>query len=147
MNTEKPSEPSTSGILSDDELRDVLEAAERRKEEDLRSKSRTVSIIVLVPLLILGGWAAIFLINQQTDAPPVPEKPAAATQPEPLHEANRETDATLDTFRPEFLRANQPAKPGQQPKPAGKTVDQDDIRFAVELLNFTNSAKPSPSKH
>jgi hypothetical protein len=147
VNLENPGKPPTPKILSDDELRDVLEAAERRKDEDLRSKSRTVSIILLVPTLILAGCAAMFLILNQADTPPVPEKPAAATAPNPLPVAKSETDATLDTFRPEYLRANQPAQPGQTPKPEGKVIDKDDIRFAVELLNFTTSAKPTPPKH
>ncbi len=145
MNPENPSKPSTPGILRDDELRGVLEAAERRKEEDLRSKSRTASIILLVPTVILAVWAAVFLIKHQTDAPPVPEKPASATAPEPLHDANRETDAALDSFRPEYLRANQPTQPGQKPKPAGKIIDKSDIEFATELLNFGNAAD-SPHK-
>lgn len=147
MNLEKTSEPTVPRVLPDDGLRDVLEAAERRKETDLRSKSRTASIIILVPGLILAGWAAVFLICYQTDTPPVLEKPAAVAPPQPLQGADREADAAFDSFRPVDLRVNQPAQPGQKPKPAGKIIDKGDIEFAAKLLNFGNAADPPPAKH
>lgn len=146
MNLEHPSKPAAPKILPDDELRDVLEAAERRKEADLRSKSRTASVILLVPALILAGWAAVFLVRYQAAAPPVAVKPAAVAPPQPLQDADREADAAFDSFRPKELRAHKPDKPESNPQPAGKIIDKSDIEFATRLLNFGNAADSPPKR-
>lgn len=103
-------------FLSDDELRAELEAAERRKEEDLKSKSRIVSLILCVPTLILLGAAGIFLLRYQTPSPTIVKKPARTA---PVA----------------------PAPPAQ-----GKIIDKSDLEFATRLLNFGNAADAPPAK-
>lgn len=119
MNPEDSNEPTVPGFLTEDELRAELDAAERRKEEDLRKKSRIVSLVLCVPALLLLGAAAVFLLQYDAAAPLADKKAAPAPR--------SETAAPVK------------AAPG-------KIVDKSDLEFATRLLNFGNAADGPPAK-
>ncbi|MEO7097876.1 MAG: hypothetical protein ABI162_00840 [Luteolibacter sp.] len=139
-------EKHRSGIEpSDDELREMLDAAERRKEADWSQKGRKISWIVLVPTGAAILWAVCFLIQYKAN-----EKPEEIKQPVVLAPTAAETDAQndmapFDLFKPESQHVGNTGKSAEPQKPEWKMVDKGDIEFAMQLLNFVQppaSAKP-----
>ena len=128
---------------SDESLREILEAAERRREAEWKAKGRTTTFIVGIPLAALILWAVVFLIQYRMANPPVVEtKPAVVAVP--VQAEDPENMAQFDSFRPNSERVV------KQPEPApgsGQIIDQQDIHFAMELLNYVRPpAKPEPKK-
>lgn len=127
---------------SDESLREILEAAEARREAEWKAKGRKTTFIVGIPLAALILWAVIFLIQYRVANPPVVEiKPVTTV---PVQAGDPENMAQFDSFRPNSDRVV------KQPEPApgsGQIIDQQDIHFAMELLNYVHPpARPEPKK-
>ena len=136
-----------SALPSERELRDLLAASERRIEDDLKSKSRVVTIILGVPALLFIGWVTIFLIRYN----PGPQSPqteaVVAASALPAGAANPDGSPELDRFLPAQLRAARDGKPAPQPQGDRKLIDKGDIEFASWLLNYTHAGeKPQPKQ-
>ena len=128
---------------SDESLREILEAAEARREAEWKAKGRKTTLIVEIPLAALILWAVIFLIQYRVANPPVVEiKPVTTV---PVQAGDRENMAQFDSFRPNSDRVV------KQPEPApgsGQIIDQQDIHFAMELLNYLQPpVDAKPEKH
>ena len=141
MSLENHNAPSHFQHRSDEALCDELEAAERRKEADLKRKSRTVTVIMAAGAVVLGGWVVSVLIQNEASHPVSAAKPIVAVRPPELP-AVRKGEAEFDSFRPESQRVNQPAKSTENPPPPGKIIDTGDLDFAVQLLNFSHADEP-----
>ncbi len=127
---------------SDESLRELLEAAERRKADEWSNKGRKVTLVILIPTAALILWAAIFLIQYQADPPTVETPPKVAVAPTLLPVEVPKDTAQYDAFLPKALRV---VKPAETPKTSGEIIDKGDIRFAMELLNYVQPpAKPEP---
>lgn len=124
---------STATGLSEDELHAVLDEAERRKASELHRTGRTASLIICVPVLLFFVWAGVFLIHHHsTAAEPRTAIPVVPTKAEPQAQDPKEM-AGLKEFLPPALGGQKPAK--NTPN-AGVVVNHEDIRFAMELLNY-----------
>lgn len=127
---------------SDESLRDLLEAAERRKADEWNNKGRKVTLVILIPTAALILWAAVFLIQYQTDHPAVETPTKVVAPPTPARSEPKADIAQYDSFLPKGLRVIKPAETHQD---GGEIIDKGDIRFAMELLNYVQPpAKPEP---
>jgi hypothetical protein len=151
VSSEIPNETTDSAGLTDDEMREILDAAERRKDADWKSKSRMVSRIIMIPTVIFILWAAVFLIRYQPEQSPAPTKvavPAASPQNELLA---KEDLAAFDAFRPKDPSTkpseNATSKPPGSITIGGKTLEKSDVEFISQLLHFSEAAdKPEPKR-
>ena len=143
MDQEKHGGRRVSTGESEDDLRAVLEEAERRKESEWKRTGRFASLMIWVPVLLLLAWAGVFLVqypsgeDQNAAVKPVVVVAGVAT---PATQDPKEM-AELNAFLPPALRGGKAAK---KPPSAGPVVNQEDIRFAMELLNYCRL--PSASK-
>ncbi|MES2661655.1 MAG: hypothetical protein V4689_23760 [Verrucomicrobiota bacterium] len=112
------------------ELRVMLEARELEKELLRKRTSRKFSIILVVFILTLAG--VIFCIPGKlgiAESPPLAKPVAAVPLPTPLNPDPTNSDpALVKDLKPFML---QPGQEGDQ---------KENIRFAVELLNFMDAA-------
>lgn len=127
---------STSNELSEAELRDVLDMAERRKESELSRTSRMATLVIGVPIAALILWGGIFLIQYRVSENKTRAAKTIAAAPVAPPQAPQDL-AELDAFLPGEKSAK--GTPGD-----GNIVHHEDIRFAMELLNFGRS--PSAGK-
>jgi hypothetical protein len=127
------------GAMKLERLREVLEEAERRKEAELRSTGRKASLVIGIPAAALLVWAGAFLIQHRASGNAAPDKPVPAervAEPAKVPQGGGE----IDSFLPAKAAGGKPAK-------GGAVVDHEDIRFAMELLNFGGSpAAPKEGK-
>ena len=130
-------------ILSEEELRELLDESDRRKEEEIRSKGRIVSLVMGIPLLAIITWAVVFLATYRWNDKPADEVEAAPVAPTQSAREQQEM-GEYDSFRPAAQRVNPPA---ETPGPSGKVIDKGDIDFAIQLLNFSHASDPKPGKH
>ena len=121
----------------DDELREMLEAAERRNEAALRQAGRKTTVLIAVPLLAALAWAAVFLVQYRSEVVAADPVPAPPTREQV---AQQEDMAAFDSFRPRSQRVGEPATP---PPSGGRMIDKGDIEFARDLLDFV---QPGASK-
>ena len=143
MNLDNPIE--TPALPTEEELREMLAASERRVEEDFKGKRKVATLLLIVPALIFAVWIAVFLISYDAGHPPPKEMISLGAPPLPVNNANPDADPDVDRFLPARLRSSQNGKPA--PQPAGKTIDKSDIEFATQLLNFSHAADaPQPKK-
>jgi hypothetical protein len=128
----------------EDDLHELLEAAERRKSTEIKQTGNLFSLIVGIPIAILMLWAAIFLLTY--DQGPV-KTTEAPTQPLPTTEltAEQQENAQYDMFRDEKDRVVKTNVLGLK-ETSGQFIDKEDIRFAVELLNFSKAPAPKAKK-
>ncbi len=130
---------------SEDELREILDAAERRKDAEWSQKGRKISLIVLIPSAAAILWAVCFLIQYKANEKPEEIKPAGPTAEEVDAQKDMEQ---FDVFKPEFQRVGNSGKPAEVKKPEWKMVDKGDIHFAMELLNYLQPpVDAKPEKH
>lgn len=52
----------------------------------------------------------------------------------------------LDSFRPKAMRAGSSTPPAQIRQEGGKLVDEEDIRFVMQLMNFSQAPAPKEKK-
>ena len=127
---------------SDESLREILEAAEHRREAEWKAKGRNTTLVVGIPLAALVLWAVVFLIQYRVANPPVVEtKPVVVAKPAIAED--RKDMQQFDAFRPNSERVI------KHPEPApgsGKIVDKGDIDFAMRLLNFGQAADKPAAK-
>ncbi len=118
----------------EENLHELLEAAERRKITEIKQTSKNFSLIVGVPIVLLIAWASIFLLTYEQG--PV-KKAEAPTPPAITNEltAEQTDNAKYDMFRNEKDRVVKTNALGLE-ETSGKLVDKEDIHFAMELLNF-----------
>jgi len=132
-------------------LGQLLEDADRRKEERFKKTGGRFSLIVSIPILLLFAWAGIFLIqynieNPSVSAPAKPLAPAPVSPSTPLTSEQKEM-AQYDMFRDEKDRVVKTNILGLE-KTSDKLIDKDDIHFAMELLNFMHRPPDPPAdKH
>ena len=132
-------DPDIQGILQfvkfDDELRAILEEAERRKETQLKSTGRKITMIIGIPLALLGVWAGLVLLQHRNGAGTRSAGSEPSDAPAPL--AAETPDPEVSAFLPK-------AGGGDR-----GIVDKADIEFAMELLNYVrppssqNESKPT----
>ncbi len=116
--------------LSEAELRSMLEARELEKELARKQTSREFSILLLVFILTLGGLLYFFSDKLADAETPSVEKPKIAVpMPTPLNPDPTNSDPGLVKDLKPFMI--QPAQGGD---------GTEDVRFAVELLNFMDAA-------
>lgn len=135
-----------------EDLQQLLEEADRRKEVHIKKVGGRFTLIVCIPILLLFAWAGIFLIQYNIEKPTretAPAKPLAlmpGSPSTPLTDEQREM-AQYDMFRDEKDRVVKTNLLGLE-KTSDKLIDKDDIHFAMELLNFMHRpANPPPAKH
>jgi cytoskeletal protein RodZ len=151
VSPEIPNETSEPAGLTEDEMREILDAAERRKDAEWKSKSRVVSRLIIIPTLILVVWAAVFLIRYQpteSSAPPKTASPAASAESELL---GKEDLAVFEAFRPKDPSKTPAENPTSKPPGSitigGKTLEKSDVEFISQLLHFSEAAdKPEPKR-
>lgn len=145
MNPTDQSRRQPSAEPSEDELRRMLEAAERRRDVELSRNNRTITTILTVPTFAALVWAAWFLVQYQANEKPMAIKPVKST---PAAVVKSKDIEDLDRFRPENMRAGTPGQPSLLPKEGGQLVDKEDIAFAMQLLNFVQPpARKDEKKH
>lgn len=127
-------EDDSARISSDDELRSLLDAAERRRDDEILRKGKVVSWILIVPTLLVLGSAGIFLLTYDSENSPSPDKPALLPQV-----ADENGMKELDPFRPNSQKSSLPIPKTADGTPA---VKNEDIEFALQLLNFSNGGVP-----
>ena len=133
----------------EDELREILEAAERRKQGDWNQKSRKFSWIIGAPIAGALIWAGVFLMRYEPETPGPQGKPSVAVSQTQRVLSQKEQNelAEYDSFRPKSERVGKTENPGTPAAGSGKLIDKDDIRFGMELLNFLQRpAKAEPKK-
>lgn len=139
------SEPSPEPDV--ETLRQLLEESELRKDARNKRIGGRFTLIVTVPILLLFAWAGIFLL-QYDDSSPIGEKDPAVITPgssaAPLTDEQKEM-AQYDMFRDEKDRVVKTNALGLE-KTSDKIVDKEDIRFAMELLNFMHSPPDTPQE-
>ncbi len=138
MSKEYPTKPAE---LSDDELREMLDARELEKELERKRTSRLFTKILLVFAVVLIGAVLCFPNNRKVLAKiATPEDPAAiATRAALLNGKNPDGSEIPAELKPFSI------KPGDSNHRA-------DMRFATELLQFIqpqprepeNVVKPAP---
>ena len=144
---EKPNAPRNQDPAAGGDLYALLEAAERRKEEDRKSKSHTLTLVLGIPTFLLIASAVGFLITYQPPADKTPEVQQVSPTPEEL--AQRKDREEFDPFLPKSQRVNPPAKTTQPESGEHKVIDKGDIDFAMQLLNFSQgpaTPKPKPAE-
>ncbi|MFD2257333.1 hypothetical protein ACFSSA_11660 [Luteolibacter algae] len=123
------------------ELSELLQEAELRKQRKLKETGSRVGWVIGIPVILLFLWASIFLLTYENPTLPEIER-VKASQPVSTELTSEQKDmAQYDLFRDEKERVIK--NPGIDPE-AGKMIKQEDIRFAVELLNFMRP--PTESK-
>ncbi len=128
---------------SDESLGEILEAAERRREAEWKSKGRKTSLFVGIPIAALILWAVVFLIQYRIANPPVMETtPVIAAAPVLPAEDQKDMEQ-FDAFRPNSQRVVKHPEPAT---PSGQIVDKNDIDFAMRLLNFGQAADNPAAK-
>lgn len=121
--------------LSEDELREMLEARELEKELERQRKSRLFTKILLSAAVVLIGAILCFPNNRKVLAKvSAPEDPAAT--------ASRM--ALLNGKNPDGSEISEDLKPFSI-KP-GESNHRADIRFATELLQFIQPPPREPEK-
>lgn len=114
----------------------MLAASERRVEEDLKSKRKVATLLLIVPALGFAAWVAFFLSRYEANNPLPKEKISLGAPAIPKVNLNPDGDPDLGHFLP-----------SQAPtQPTGKTIDKSDIEFATRLLNFSHADAPQPKK-
>lgn len=136
MNVENPSDARVKDLPSEEELRELLAASERRVEEDFKSKRKVATMLLIIPAMIIAAWVAFFLISYETNNPPPKEKISLGAPVVPKVNLNPDGDPDLGHFLPSQAPA----------QPTGKTLDKSDIEFATRLLNFSHADAPQPKK-
>jgi hypothetical protein len=122
----------------------MLEETERRKEAELRGKSRVMSFVIGIPTLAFVVWGAGVYLENRSAPPPVASKaPASVAVPAQVDDCR--DIAELDHFRPKAMQAGSPTSPTQNPNEF-KMVDRDDIEFAMQLMNYCQSPVPKEKK-
>ncbi|MEY3895434.1 MAG: hypothetical protein RLZZ214_953 [Verrucomicrobiota bacterium] len=128
----------------------MLEEAERRREAELKTKSRMFLVFIGLPVMALVIGAAGIAIKYQATAKlavvrPVPIQSVEAPRVPPVGSGEV---ADLDSFRPKTMRAENPKPPAASSKQGWQMVDKGDISFAMQLLNFMQPpAKKEDVKH
>lgn len=126
----------------------MLEEAERRKEERIKKVGGRFTLITTIPILLLFAWAGIFLIRYDAGSPSAEASPSATPlSPPPSAPLTNEQKemAQYDMFRDEKDRVVKTNLLGLE-KTSGKMIDQGDIHFAMELLNFMRSPEAGAPK-
>lgn len=130
-------------------LQQMLEEAELRKDAQIRKTGGRFTLAVGIPILILLAWAGVFLIRYNMENPPGEDAPALSP-PTPASLTDEQKDmAQFDMFRDEKDRVVKTNALGLE-KTSDKMIDKEDIHFAMELLNFMQSpppTKPKPEEH
>ena len=143
MSESNPEPSSSAAEPPEDELRKILEAAERRKAADWSRKSRATTWAIGIPTLVVIVWAGVFLLQYKPEPTTAAAKPAMVVAP-PQQVQDTKDMAQFDSFRQKSERVVKPVEPE---KPSGQIVDKGDIDFAVRLLNFSKAAdQPEPKK-
>lgn len=141
---------SSSGE-EEENLQELLDEAERRKNMQIKRLGGRVSMIVCIPIILLFGWAGIFLIQYNMENPPeaTPAPKIAVTAPGaakiPLTDEQVDM-AQYDMFRDEKDRVIKTNILGLE-KSSDKMIDKDDIHFAMELLNFMQPPNHSKTEN
>lgn len=116
----------------EDDLHKLLEEAERRREEDLKRMGRVPSLLIAIPLSGLLLAAGVFLLRYQAeDTPPTAKPEITAEGSDQL--PDKSDTGELSSFIPESLGGKPSAKGAES---NSGIVTQEDIRFAMELLNY-----------
>lgn len=127
-------EDDSTVIPTEAQLRKMLDAAERRRDDEILRKGKVVSWILIVPTLLLLGSAGIFLLTYDSGESPPPAKPVLLPQV-----ADENGLKELDPFRSDSQKSSLPIPKTVDGKPA---VKNEDIEFALQLLNFSNGGVP-----
>ncbi len=141
---------SSSGE-EEENLQELLDEAERRKDTEIKRLGGRVSMVVCIPIFLLFGWAGIFLIQYRIENPPeaIPAPKIALTAPGatkiPLTDEQVEM-AQYDMFKDEKDRVIKTNILGLE-KTSDKMIDKDDIHFAMELLNFMQPPQHSKTEN
>ena len=118
MDQEKHGGRRVSTGESEDDLRAVLEEAERRKESEWKRTGRFASLMIWVPVLLLLAWAGVFLVqypsgeDQNAAVKPVVVVAGVAT---PATQDPKEM-AELNAFLPPALRGGKAASETRAPR-------------------------------
>ena len=131
----------------EEDLHELLEAAERRKAAEMRRNAKSFRLIVGIPAGILLLWAAIFLITyDQGSQQAANDSDPATPAPTPAQRTTeQQLDAPHDMFRDPKDREVKTNILGLQ-ETSGKLVDKEDIRFTMELMNFMQAPPPAEGK-
>lgn len=132
---------NSSSEPSEDRLRDLLESAEQRNADEWRHKGRKVSWVILPPVAAAIIWACGFLI-QYDATPPKPQNPPTAEVVTELTNDQKDM-AQFDAFRPNVARVVKTTEPAAR---SGKIIDQGDVDFAMQLLNFVQPGAEGRAK-
>ncbi|BCU79227.1 hypothetical protein [Luteolibacter sp. LG18] len=134
--------------VSDHDLRRILDARDRELEAKRRRQGKHGGTILLALIAIVAVW--FWIVVQRNDGmvmPPTPKETAAAPE---LPAILQPSDSAKAGQMPGVF-AEDPAKakkPGSLPD---LNVDQQDVKFATELMNFLQppaASKPAePEKH
>jgi hypothetical protein len=128
----------------EEDLRELLEASEKRKTTNIKRTAKSFSLIVGIPIAILVLWAALFLITYKPgpETSTQTEIPATlASQLSPKEPQNPNSDMIQDE-KNHVVKTNILGLK----ETSGKLVDKEDIHFAMELLNFVRTSEPAEKK-
>jgi hypothetical protein len=141
VNPRDPSRGRRGSEPSEHDLREILEEAERRKDLELHRKSRILSLFVGIPTIAFIVWGASVYVENQSIKPPVVSRPLV-----PVKVDDSRDITELDNFRPKAMRAGSSTPPAQILQEGGKLVDEEDIRFVMQLMNFSQVPAPKEKK-
>jgi hypothetical protein len=115
---------------SEAELRTMLEEREREKDLARNETSRKFSRILIISAVVLTGAIFFYPAKPLAVAPArIAKAVIAAPMPTPLNPDPTNSDpAMVEDLKP-FT-----------PRPGAKGGDTEDVRFAVQLLNFMDAA-------
>ncbi len=123
--------PANRNEAFESELRSMLEAREREKDDQRQQTSKRFTIILIASAVVIAGAVMLFPSKSQEAVAPLvvkPLVPAASALPNPLNPDPNNTDPGLAHDLKPF------------------SIDKDhlggqseDIRFAMQLMNFMDA--------
>jgi hypothetical protein len=129
----------------EENLREILDEAERRKAAEIKQAGGKFTLIVGVCVGSLTLWAAMFLIRYEVLKPPQPPPETIMTVPRGALADEERDIAQYDMFRPNEQRIMKSPVDSEE---KGQIIGKEDIHFAMELLNFMHRpAEPKPAGH
>jgi hypothetical protein len=114
-------------------LRPLLAASEKRKAAELKRVNRQFSRLLIfgTPIVVLVLWVTVIL--RQNPSEDVNADAGSTTVETPTRTGSEKLRAQLDHFKSEDPTSGTQAK-------GGKLIETEDVRFAMELLNFMDPA-------
>ena len=124
-------------------VQDLVDAAERRREAEIKRVGGKFTLVVGIPIALLVLWAAVFLTTYDP-GPSTPAEPAPLATTGELTPEQKDM-AQYDMFLDEKDRVVKTNVLGLE-KTSGQLIDKEDIHFAMELLNFMQPHNQHPKE-